>query len=266
MKTQKLLALILSVAALLAVNVNAAAAETTSVAESTSTEIAPLVLEDMERIIVTSSDSKINGSHKVATANFFDGNLSTGCTFVVEEDVEEVPEENEAVEAVEVSEEIEEELKDCGVENSNTLSIYTATRVPEALQAIAGLFDGEKGTILGISVYATNDSLLIDWKQLTLKNPIEKIGEYDVLRIANYPQKYSFYRIDITVEEGSGFTLNELLLYKNVTNEPITYYESDGEVEAGETPELVEIPRKKDPPQFGLFLPYGIMRQSGIKR
>lgn len=277
LKKQTILALILSAAALFSVNAAAedtaeTAVEETAVeevaadeaAEEVVEEIAPITIEGMERIIVTSADSSVPGtSDKVETSVFFDGKSSTGCTITfVEIPAPETDEDGNPI--------VDEAYADAEIATEKTLSIYTATRVPEALQTVAALFGGESGTVLGVSVYATNDSLLMDWTQLTVKNPVEMIGEYSVFEIAEEPVSYSFYRIDITVVEGSGFDLSELILFKYITDEPEYQYVSDGEVEAGEAPELVEISAEteeaeeaeEEKPLFGLFGMPGMMRQT----
>lgn len=239
MKKKILFALVLSASMLFSVNVSALGIfddPKPEVVEEINEEVVvkeiePLELDGMTRIVVTTSDSTIAGStEKVATENFFDGKSSTGCTIIFED--------SEAVEE-------DGELADCEVSTPKTFSIYTATRVPEAVESIAALFDGEKGTVLAINVYATNDSLLLDWKQLTLENPLYTDGNYDIINIANYPQKYSFYRIDITVEEGTYFTLSELLLYKDASDDSYYYYAHVEELEPGETPELIEVKKPR---------------------
>lgn len=285
LKKQTILALILSAAALLSVSAAADEAEEAvpaadeavveeaaeeAAAEEAVEEIVPPVIDGMERIIVTSSDSSVPGTtDKVETSVFFDGSSSTGCTIsFIELPAPETDENGNPI--------VNEEYADLEVADSKTFSIYTATRVPEALQAVAALFGGESGTVLGVSVYATNDSLLMDWTQLTVQNPVEKIGEYDVFTIAEEPVKYSFYRIDIEVIEGAGFDLSELVLYKPAVDEPEYAYVSDGEVEAGETPDLIEVSAEEpveeaeeapveeaeETPLLGLFGMPGLMRQT----
>lgn len=267
LKKQTFLALLLSAAALFAINASAEEIAETAVEEAEPIvaevieEVAPITVDGMERIIVTSSDSSIPGtSDKVDTTVFFDGKSSTGCTIgFIEIPAPALDENGEPI--------VDEAYADVEIATEKTLSIYTATRVPEALQTVAALLDGEVGTVLGVSVYATNDSLLMDWTQLTVINPVEKVDGYCVFEIAEEPVAYSFYRIDINLVEGNSFDLSELILFKNITDEPEYQYVSDGEVEAGETPELIEVPTEEaeveeEAPLFGLFGMPGLMRKN----
>lgn len=227
MKKTKLIALITGAVMLFSMSAVSAGAEDAAAEEEKPIE---LTLDGLRRVIVTSSNSVLETDGKdVGSVNFFDHKASTGCTVALEEG-----------------------------ENADekTLTIYTATRVPEAVETFAMLFSGERGTILAIDVYATNDSLLNDWTQLTVERPVNKEGEFHIINITEAPEKYSFYRVDITIESGSAYTLNEILLYKDIDDDAVYYWdwENAGELEAGELPELVEVeaPKVTKKPQVGI--------------
>lgn len=221
MKKTKLLAFLLSAVMLLPVSVGAA--------DTAEEEPITLELDGLQRVIVTSSMAEFSGTDEIASENFFDSKASTG--YSVELEIGENPAEK-------------------------VLSIYTATRVPEAIETFAMLFDGEPGTVLAVNVFATNDSLLLDWKQLTVENPVEKEGDFHIIDIWNYPLKYSFYRIDITLENGKDFTVNEIIPYKDASDDSYYYWADTDELEAGELPELIEVPKKEERPNLGLFSPF----------
>lgn len=235
MKKNKLTALILSAVMLLpmtAVSASADDAETAAVEE-----LIELQLEGLTRVQVTSSIAKLNGEDKdIAAEDFYDRLASTGYKVSLEEG---------------------EKM------GEKTLSVYTATRVPEAIEAFAMLFEAEPATVLAVNVYATNDSLLLDWKQLTVENPVEKNGDFHVISFTDAPEKYSFYRIDITLENGKDFTVNEIIPYKDASDTSYYYWADTDELEAGELPELIEVPAEKENKQpyispfspFSTFLP-----------
>ncbi len=225
MKTlQKALTAILLTASLLLTASVAALAD--DVAESE--ELQPLTIEGMTQIVVTSSDS--NGN--VDASNFYDGTSDTRCK---------------------IGFGAEEEEK--------TFSVYTATKIPEALSAFATILDGEPGVIITISAYGTNDSLLIDWTPLALSEDIAFSDEYAIFTIADEPTTYAFYRFDFTLEYGESFEIAELALFKLTTDEPEMEYAYAEVVEAGETLPLVPVETAEEEevavdaefPAFGLF-------------
>ncbi len=199
----------------------------------------PLVLEGMSPLEVTSADTNV----ETDAANFFDAIPETKSTIAFPVDME-----------------------------TKTFSVYTATRVPEAVAKFAAILDGEKGTVITIEVYATNDSLLLDWTPLAFS--AESFDtQYAIFAMADASTEYAFYRFDFTVEVGEYFDLAELSLFEVANDDPEMMYDiEDGVVEEGETPDLVpaveaeeateepvieeevvEEAPVKDVPTFGLF-------------
>lgn len=171
------------------------------------TVVEPLVLDGMTQVAVTSSDTSID----VDTGNFYDAIAETKCKIAFAEDAE-----------------------------TKTFSVYTATRVPEALAKFAAIIDGEKGTVLTINVYATNDSLLMDWTPLAFSAESLET-EYAIFALADNTTAYAFYRFDFTLDLGEYFELSELALYKETTDAPEMKYDLGDVVEAGEMPALVPV-------------------------
>ena len=234
-----LLALILAVSALLAVSAGA---------EEAAAQSAPPVPEGYRSISVTSSDSAIPGTNeRIDTALIFDNLTSTGCT----------------VEFVSASEAVSEGLP---IADKKSVSIYTSSGVPHGLCAFAVNLEGGKGTVLSINVYGTNDNLLLDWTQLSLKSSkASETDGYYVFEIDGKIEKYAFCRFDITLENGSVFTINELELYRSAEEIYNYRYVTDGDIVAGKTPEIEKILIEKpeiirDVPSFGLMNLPGALR------
>lgn len=227
MKKTKLLALITS--ALMLIPMSAGVSVSAADAEEDFTN---LILDGLRRVIVTTSDSQLeNSDEDVECEKLFDNRASTGCTVALE-------------------------AGECG--DDKTFTVYTATRAPEAVETFAMLFEGEPGTVLAVDVYATNDSLLLDWTHLTVERPVDKENGYHIVNIVEEPEKYSFYRLDITLEIGDAYTLNEILLYKDINDDAIFYWGDSTDLADGELPELIEVPRKtedKNPETGILFSP-----------
>ncbi len=189
----------------------------------------PLVLEGMTQIEVTTADTNLEAD----VANFFDSMPETACVIAFPEDAE-----------------------------SKTFSVYTATRVPEAVAKFAAILDGEKGTVITFEVYATNDSLLLDWTPLAFA-PESLDTEYAIFAMADATTDYAFYRFDFTVDVGDYFELAELALFELANNDPDMMYDITGDiVELGELPAIVPVPEAEEPaveepaeavPTFGLF-------------
>ncbi|MBQ4354987.1 MAG: hypothetical protein IJC71_08850 [Clostridia bacterium] len=234
-KKQALLALFLAAAAMLSVSVSADEPEAASDAAAVNIDeliAPPIELEDMTRIKVTTSMASVPGTNGyIDSSVLFDGLKATGAVMTFLDLETDFPKDDKGNPIVPAAIEIAD---------AKILSIYTATRVPEAVESFALHFD--RTGSLGIRIYATNDSLLEEWTQLTFDGAPYKVGEYDVFDIADEPQKYSFYRIDIEVLSGSTYAVNELILFKDASDTSYFYYESDGEVLPGETPELIEVP------------------------
>lgn len=230
-----ILALILAASALLAVSAGA---------EEAAAELTPPVLEGYKVLNVTSSDSSIPGiNEKINTAALFDNLSSTGCT----------------VEFVDVAEGEKAEAEETGlpVADKKSVSVYTSSGVPYGMRAFAINLAGAEGTVLSIEAFGTNDNLLLDWTQLDFTTPggSEKDGYY-VFEIAGKIEKYVFYRFDITLVNGNVFTVNELELYQADGEIYEYHYVFDGDIVAGETPEiertLIEEPEvMREVPKFG---------------
>lgn len=179
-----------------------------AVAEEAAVTVAePLVLDGMTQVAVTSSDSSLDAD----VSNFYDAISETKCTITFDAEAEE-----------------------------KIFSVYTATKVPEALAKFAVVLDGEKGSIVTIEVYGTNDSLLLDWTPLAFgMESVEE--EYAVFAMADNSTRYAFYRFDFTLELGEYFDLAELALYKVTTDEPEMQYDIGDSVEEGEIPALIPV-------------------------
>ena len=205
------------------------AADTAAEAEAV-TLAEPLVLDGMTQVIVTSSDTTLDAD----VSNFYDAIAETKCRITFPADAE-----------------------------TKTFSVYTATKVPEALAKFAAIIDGEKGTVLTLNVYGTNDSLLMDWTPIALSAESLET-EYAIFALSDNTTAYAFYRFDITLEYGDYFDLAELALFKETTDAPEMKYDLGDVVEAGEIPALVPVeeaieetaeeePLFSEIPTFGLF-------------
>lgn len=166
-----------------------------------------LTIEGMTQVTVTTSDTNMD----VDAANFYDALSETKCTITFDAEAE-----------------------------TKTFSVYTATKVPEAIAKFAAIVDGEKGTIITIEVYGTNDSLLLEWTPLAF-GPESLETEYAVFALADNTTPYAFYRFDFTLEYGEYFDIAELALFKTETDEPEMEYALGDVVEEGEIPELVPV-------------------------
>ena len=204
---KKLLAFVLSAFLLAGASVSVfaddvAAAEETAVAE-------PLTIEGAAPVKVTTSDTNMD----VDVANFYDALPETKCTITFDAD-----------------------------EETKTLSVYTATKVPEALTNFAAIVDGEKGTVITMEVYGTNDSLLLEWNPLIFSLTDQTADpNYAIFSIVDNTTAYAFYRFDFTLELGDYFELSELALFKAPTDAPEMEYDLGDVVEAGEMPALVPV-------------------------
>lgn len=167
----------------------------------------PLVLDGLTQVEVTSSDTTID----VDATNFYDASPDTKCKIAFDADAE-----------------------------TRTFSVYTATRVPEALSNFAAIIDGERGTVITIEVYATNDSLLLDWMPIAFgAENLET--DYAIFSFADNTTAYAFYRFDFTLEVGEYFEIAELALFKVTTDEPEMQYDLGEVVEEGEIPALIPV-------------------------
>lgn len=203
----------------------------------------PLVIDGMTQVVVTTSDA----SHDVDVSNFFDSVQETKCVITFD-----------------------------AAEETKTFSVYTATRVPEAISSFATILDGEKGTVVTIEAYGTNDSLLFDWDPLAIEvNSLDT--EYAIFSVNDNETAYAFYRFDFTLEIGEYFEIAELALYKVTTDEPEMIYDLGDSIEAGETPALIpieeaaiadvdEVEESEDVPTFGLFSSFPMPKYKFLPR
>ena len=228
-----------ALAALLLACTPAAVLADDAVAEEAAVAVAePLVLEGMTQMEVTSSDTSLDAD----AGNFYDALPETKCTITFDADAEE-----------------------------KIFTVYTATKIPEDLAKFAAILDGEKGSVVTIEVYGTNDSLLLDWTPLVFA-PESLETEYAIFAMEEDSTRYAFYRFDFTLELGEYFELAELALFKVTTDEPEMQYDLGEVVEEGEIPALIpveeaiaeEIPEEEpaeealftEVPSFGLFSKY----------
>lgn len=203
------------------------------VAEET-TVVEPLVLDGLTQVEVTSADTNLG----VDVANFFDSIAETKCKVTFPADAE-----------------------------TKTFSIYTATKVPEAISDFAAIIEGEKGTVITIEVYATNDSLLLDWTPLVFSAESLET-DYAIFGLADNTTDYAFYRFDFTLEVGDYFEISELSLFEVTNDDPEMMYDIGDVVEEGEIPAVVPVEKDEaeaieevveeetvveDIPTFGLF-------------
>ena len=182
-------------------------------ADAAEENITPLTVEGLEYAYVSSSilsDFDRIGE-KENLSNIYDMKLSTGISFTFEKG------------------------------QKKSVSLYTALSTPAVLDRFGVAIGGEKGTVVAIKVFATNDNQQPDdeWYQLDVINPAEDVDGYKVFEVADFVRKFRYYRFDFTVLQGEGFTLGELAILKEKTNEIPLVYKTNGEVLPGETPELV---------------------------
>lgn len=138
----------------------------------------------------------------------------------------------------------------CGMDMTGlpfrTVSIYMTSYAPFTLSAVAGVFSSSEADLsMQVSVYGTNDSLLVDWTQIELDANIYSIGDYTVFTNADYaegaeapadPAVYQFYRVDLTLLSGNSYTLAELVFFRPEGPLMIPVYDTTDGVELGEEP------------------------------
>ena len=122
---------------------------------------------------------------------------------------------------------------------AKTINVYAAVAGPVVADEFAFYIDGEDGTVVGINVYATNDSTLTDWYQLSVVNPVEEKDGFRVLSVKDYVRKFTYFRFEFTVLMGDSFSLSEIALFCDKGEASVVKYTSDGEVEEGTTPDSV---------------------------
>lgn len=138
----------------------------------------------------------------------------------------------------------------CGMDMTGlptrTVSIYMTSYAPFTLSAVAGAFSSSEADLsMQVSVYGTNDSLLIDWTQIEFDPNIYSIGDYVVFTNIDYaegaetpadPAVYQFYRVDLTLLSGNSFTLAELVFFRPEGTLMIPVYDTTDGVDIGEEP------------------------------
>ena len=219
--------------------VSASAAETAAkVAEPI-----PVVADGMKALAVTSSlaDSGEN------TAVLFDNDTASSLDLTFDEEAE-----------------------------TKTFTLRMAAGIPQPLSAVALVTSSGEGAVLTVRLWGTNDSTEKEWTPLSFRAPVVKTGEWNIFNLTEpeggwkNAEKFAFYRLEITVEEASSFTLSECLLIRPVTGEPELFYETVDAVEEGQTPPVTaaeaepaiadeEAPAMPRRLRFGLFFP-GIMK------
>lgn len=178
----------------------------------------PVVAEGMAPLSVTSSVSDFGDK----TALIFDGDLETSVKATYGEEDE-----------------------------TNVFTIRAATGIPQALSAFALVTKSEDRTRLTVRVFGTNDSTETEWTPLTLHPPVVKTGEWHVFNLTEpeggweKAEKYAFYRIEIEITEGRGFTLGECMLIRPDLGEPELAYGAVESVEPGQTPPIVAVEKEE---------------------
>lgn len=140
---------------------------------------------------------------------------------------------------------------------SKKLSIYTALEAPVVVDTFAVKIDGEKGDVIGINVYATNDTMLEDWYRLKVENPAEDKDGFKVFSVKEFVRKFRYYKFEFVVLTGNGFSLSELALYCDEGENVHVEYKTDGEVEEGSEPEKI-VAEEKTEEAIPLFDTFGI--------
>lgn len=129
---------------------------------------------------------------------------------------------------------------------SKRINVYTSVAGPVVADTFAFRIDAEKGTVVGINIYATNDNTLTDWYQLKVNNPAEDKDGFKVFTVKDYVRKFSYFRFEFVILTGNSFSLSEAALYCDEGEATVVKYTSDGEVEEGTTPDSVTYSTKKE--------------------
>ena len=140
------------------------------------------------------------------------------------------------------------------------LSVRMAVGVRQTLTGFAYIMEGEPGTVVTIRMYGTNDSTQSSWTTLGLNQEAIDENGWKILTIdwEGETEKYSFYRLDITIDKGDTLTLSELRLLKPA-DEPEYAFEHLESVEPGELPPVVEIVEEEPAEETSSFLYRGIL-------
>lgn len=129
---------------------------------------------------------------------------------------------------------------------SKRINVYTSVAGPVVADTFAFRINAEKGTVVGINIYATNDNTLTDWYQLKVNNPAEDKDGFKVFTVKDYVRKFSYFRFEFVILTGNSFSLSEAALYCDEGEATVVKYTSDGEVEEGTTPDSVTYSQKKE--------------------
>ena len=129
---------------------------------------------------------------------------------------------------------------------SKRINVYASVAGPVVADTFAFRIDAEKGTVVGINIYATNDNTLTDWYQLKVNNPAEDKDGFKVFTVKDYVRKFSYFRFEFVILTGNSFSLSEAALYCDEGEATVVKYTSDGEVEEGTTPDSVTYSTKKE--------------------
>lgn len=194
---------------------DAAAAETTDEAEAPAYTPAYVAIDGKEKVTVTSSVSDLLPD------------VSLDCIF------DSIDESNMTVA-------FDDETP------SKRINVYTSVAGPVVADTFAFRIDAEKGTVVGINIYATNDNTLTDWYQLKVNNPAEDKDGFKVFTVKDYVRKFSYFRFEFVILTGNSFSLSEAALYCDEGEATVVKYTSDGEVEEGSTPDSVTYSTKKE--------------------
>ena len=129
---------------------------------------------------------------------------------------------------------------------SKRINVYASVAGPVVADTFAFRINAEKGTVVGINIYATNDNTLTDWYQLKVNNPAEDKDGFKVFTVKDYVRKFSYFRFEFVILTGNSFSLSEAALYCDEGEATVVKYTSDGEVEEGTTPDSVTYSTKKE--------------------
>lgn len=129
---------------------------------------------------------------------------------------------------------------------SKRINVYASVAGPVVADTFAFRINAEKGTVVGINIYATNDNTLTDWYQLKVNNPAEDKDGFKVFTVKDYVRKFSYFRFEFVILTGNSFSLSEAALYCDEGEATVVKYTSDGEVEEGTTPDSVTYSQKKE--------------------
>lgn len=129
---------------------------------------------------------------------------------------------------------------------TKAINVYASVAGPVVADTFAFRINAEKGTVVGINIYATNDNTLTDWYQLKVNNPAEDKDGFKVFTVKDYVRKFSYFRFEFVILTGNSFSLSEAALYCDEGEATVVKYTSDGEVEEGTTPDSVTYSTKKE--------------------